>query len=864
MNVVNETPFAYAPFMGKVIYPKDTLTFIVKGTFQLQPDAPAEILPDDEQPPPTGDQYYDDDPQTSCRYESDFVHFKPRADVCVVGHCHVPAGIAQPACSVSFRAGGISKSLMVFGKRQWKKTRIGTRSMTDPEPFSVMALRYENSFGGPDYSRNPVGKGILPKKGAREASNFDLPNIKVLEGERLKTMDAGAPAGFGPLGRTWTQRMALAGTYGKKWQDERWPWLPEDFDWGYFNAAPADQQVKGYLKGDESLYFENMHPEHSRFASSLPGLRVRCFLFEVKDDEQIFREIKTQLDTLWVDMDAMMLVLVWRGLATVASKTCDQVEDVFIVQESVKDAPHPVDYYHRLFRQRKTELAAATAPSQDAEPAEPAADPAADVHAPDQEKEDGFEAMMAAAMGQAHDALGKSGLDPKLVAALKSESDPERFLDQLVRGLDIPPGAVDQMRTHARKKQLEALDRHRPEVEKLFVKMGLDPSDLDRLDTLIDDMEPGQEPPAPDPEALAEAIRSGEGAGDQDMSGADFSGMSLEGADFKEAQLAGANFLHARLAGADFSQAGLDDAIFEGADLTGVNFTAADLNRTRFSAATLLRANLSDAVLTGANLVEADLSEAILCRAQLDTANLTHTRMTGADLARADLTNANLSRADLSETQLGAAILDGADLAMAKLCRARGPYASLVACNLAETDFTEAQFEDSNFSNCRCESAVFMSAALDRSTFSGAVGRQVNLRSASLTQVRAGEGVRMPGSIFRRATGNGANWTGADLQGSDFILAQMPGCDFSAADLTGCDCRTAELTRAVFDKACMKGAQFGRANLFQVRMEEADLTGVNFKGCNLYGSEFLNATIDDKTTFDDANLKGTKLAKLKP
>ena len=28
------------------------------------------------------------------------------------------------------------------------------------KPFSEMGIRYENSFGGKDYKRNPVGKGI--------------------------------------------------------------------------------------------------------------------------------------------------------------------------------------------------------------------------------------------------------------------------------------------------------------------------------------------------------------------------------------------------------------------------------------------------------------------------------------------------------------------------------------------------------------------------------------------------------------------------------------------------------------------------------------------------------------------------------
>lgn len=52
-----------------------------------------------------------------------------------------------------------------------------------------------------------------------------------------------SPAGFGPLGKAWAPRLALAGTYDARWLDERHPRLPEDFDFAYWNGAPADQQI---------------------------------------------------------------------------------------------------------------------------------------------------------------------------------------------------------------------------------------------------------------------------------------------------------------------------------------------------------------------------------------------------------------------------------------------------------------------------------------------------------------------------------------------------------------------------------------------------------------------------------------------
>ncbi len=863
MNVVNETPFTYAPFMGKVVYPKDTLTLIIKGTFGLIPDSPARPAEPGDHLPPTGDLHYDDDPRSSVRYESDFIYFKPRADVLVVGHCHVPEGKSQPACSVRFKAGQIDKSLMVFGDRYWQRSMVGTRRMSDPEPFAAMELRYENSFGGPDYSCNPVGKGIRTRFGGQQKSDDPLPNIKVLVGEQLETMCQGAPAGFGPLGRNWSQRTALSGTYGRKWRNERWPWLPEDLNWGCFNAAPPDQQVKGYLIGDEALYFENMHPRHSSLHASLPGIRVRCFVLEHKDGGRIFREIRTRLDTLWVDMDTLTLVLVWRGLVTVASKTCDRVEDILIVQEEVaNEAPGP-EYYRKLLDARKAGAAMAASGAEEEEKTDTVDSTAVEAaKAKVAAREARLQSMARQHMDQAHGMLDQSGLPPKLVRALKEEKDPDRLLDILEQGLDIDPKAAATVKAQSRKQLKELLDRHRPEVEKLLSELGHDPGDLNKVEAVLFQDPKSEPPPSPDAEELAAAARSGNNMADRDMGGADFSGMSLEGANFRGAQLAGADFRHARLARSDFSEANLEGARFESADLAGADFTGADLSGAHLGKANLKLANLSDAVMTGTHLSEADLREAILCRCQLTDAKLTLGRLQGADLTQADLSNADLTRADLTGAILNHALLEGADLTQAVARRVEGRYAILSKARLTEAEFTHSRMEDSNFSCCRCDFADFQSAMLNNATFEGAVGRQVNLENANLDRVRAGEGVSMPHSRFRRVTGSKANWAGADLQGSDFILANMPGCDFSATNLTGCDCRTAELKRSVFDKACLNKARFNRANLFQVRMQEADLTGANFKGCNLYGSEFLDATIDENTNFDEANLKSTKLVDL--
>ena len=250
---------------------------IVKGTFDLSPDKAAVAAK--EQLFPTGDEFYPEDEEMigGARYSSDFAYFKPRADLLLVGKCHAPKGSKVPARQVKFQVGSKSKSLNVFGNRTWKRGLLGS-SAGEPEPFTEMELRYQNSFGGSGYKLNPVGKGTEKVNTRPGEKLYPLPNI-LLPGEQISSPGATLePAGFGPLGCMWQQRISKLGTYKGDYLKENWPWFPKDFDWSYFNAAPDDMQMGGYLKGNESLYLENLHPEYTNYKAALPGLRVRCFV----------------------------------------------------------------------------------------------------------------------------------------------------------------------------------------------------------------------------------------------------------------------------------------------------------------------------------------------------------------------------------------------------------------------------------------------------------------------------------------------------------------------------------------------------------------------------------------------------------
>jgi uncharacterized protein YjbI with pentapeptide repeats len=345
MLVDNQTAFDTLLLPGRMNYPKHSLTIVVKGTFDLRPNEPAQIAA--EQKAITGDSFLDDE-ATSPYYGSDLVHFKPKADRMLVGRCYVPEGRSATDCQIRFGVGHFSKTLRIVGDRQWQQGLVRVKA-SDPVPFREMELRYDRSFGGPRYSANPIGRGYVHGM-LGKVDGEALPNLEDPERPVKSPSDRLAPAGLGPLGAGWSPRNKLAGSYGKRWLQERCPWFPADLDWAAFNAAPADLQSDKYLRGDEALILHNLHPEHPQFSGSLPGLRVRVFLRRAgRKDLATLEPVEMNLDTLWVESSAAQLVLVWRGNGKILSPEAEDVEAVLVFAEKTdRDARSLASYEAEL------------------------------------------------------------------------------------------------------------------------------------------------------------------------------------------------------------------------------------------------------------------------------------------------------------------------------------------------------------------------------------------------------------------------------------------------------------------------------------------------------------------------------------
>jgi len=241
MNIINNTPFEFVALAGKGPGLKDYIVFILKGTFELIHNQTCRVsarqLPIFE-----SDQHRGDPASTSVKVETDFVTFKPEADIVLLGKAYAPGGSAA-SCPVSLSIDSYRKDIQVFGDRTWEIVG-GVPGPTTPQPFTTMALIYENAFGGADpvatsdYSeQNPIGKGFYTSA-PQPAGGYQppLPNLEdpadLIGTDWIKHPD---PVCFAWYGKSWQPRLQKAGT--KADLESYAPDLPPSFDWGFNNGA---------------------------------------------------------------------------------------------------------------------------------------------------------------------------------------------------------------------------------------------------------------------------------------------------------------------------------------------------------------------------------------------------------------------------------------------------------------------------------------------------------------------------------------------------------------------------------------------------------------------------------------------------
>jgi hypothetical protein len=117
------------------------------------------------------------------------------------------------------------------------------------------------------------------------------------------------PAGFNAVGRTWLPRLALAGTYDQAWLETQHPALPNDFEFGYWNYAPHDQQIPYPTQG-MTITLNGLHP-NGDITFTLPANQAVILL---RMHTGAWVPQRMWVDTLHIDTQELTVAQTWRYL----------------------------------------------------------------------------------------------------------------------------------------------------------------------------------------------------------------------------------------------------------------------------------------------------------------------------------------------------------------------------------------------------------------------------------------------------------------------------------------------------------------------------------------------------------------------
>jgi len=317
MDFVNATRLQAGWTLGFEPDGRELLVVAVKGTFLIPEDGEEPVLAETQVPLTEADESTGEPGLSATRYETDYAHRKPRCDVLLNGSAYAPGGRPAAHVTVAMRVGSMTKSFNVVGDRVWDRFLLSS-TPTSPKPFAKLPITYDRAFGGVDvdenkpekiatYLKNPVGVGYYPLTKAKALVGKPLPNTEEI-GHPVKTTDGKyLPMSFGPIGRNYESRIPFAGTYDKQWLENRAPFWPDDFNYLYFQAAPADQQIP-HPKGGEQVILKNLSPR-GIMKFQLPRRSLPILFIRHRGEDL---QVNAVIDTILIEPDEGRIMLTWR------------------------------------------------------------------------------------------------------------------------------------------------------------------------------------------------------------------------------------------------------------------------------------------------------------------------------------------------------------------------------------------------------------------------------------------------------------------------------------------------------------------------------------------------------------------------
>lgn len=299
---------------------REHLVVVAKATWAI-PEPGQRPRPLAPLPPSMVDDYFGEPGESAMRYGSDFARFKPFCDVVFDACAHAPSGTEVLQLNAGWKVGDLQKQVRVIGSRHW--TNEGATQLSEPKPFSAVALHYGNAFGGSlqrghgdggvladVFLPNPIGKGFVGPHTRAQAAGLPASQLEAPHDALVSAEGPHLPWAFSAIPANCPPRIQYAGTYDSAWEEQVAPFLPEDFDERFHQIAPPDQQMP-YPEGALPVVLENLMAGRPRVSFTTPNLQALRVMV-LRTDYSV-EEVHAPVDTLFFETEAGRFSAVWRA-----------------------------------------------------------------------------------------------------------------------------------------------------------------------------------------------------------------------------------------------------------------------------------------------------------------------------------------------------------------------------------------------------------------------------------------------------------------------------------------------------------------------------------------------------------------------
>lgn len=274
----------------------------------------------------------------SPKLPSDLALLKPSTDVIVCAEAVARGAAEVTTLDAHVSVGDVARTLRVHGPRVWYES-LGVMQLTPPERFTRVPLKWELAWGGRDADpatgrtaedpRNPYGRGVCVDPARlrhQPGPQIELPELPI-----TSHLAAVEPVGVAASSPLMLHRRRLAGTMDARWQRERMPLRPNDFDLRFHQCAAPGMVSPAPLVGGERVRMVNLSPG-GPMEFSLPR---RSFAVWGRTDAARV-EYRCALDTVVLLPGEGALEMVWRTRVPIPPGSAPRLRAVQVYEREVR------------------------------------------------------------------------------------------------------------------------------------------------------------------------------------------------------------------------------------------------------------------------------------------------------------------------------------------------------------------------------------------------------------------------------------------------------------------------------------------------------------------------------------------------